>query len=395
MSGANDWTIDIERKGLPELKAIYKLYDQPERVMAKCYPMFDHNYNQVSRELMYNWVNKHLELKQASPVEEKPFVPVPPAELSVYNEQHPRPADSLKADKLREYMTSVSEKQLSGLMPTDDATLAAYRRTMGPALRVMIADSLPDGKEIAAKEQTVPAIEGATVKGFVIGRRGQGEQVPAVLLRGKKSSGAVVVWIDPAGKAGLLEGGKLSAAAKALLDAGSAILAIDALGTGELSSDRASAVNERFAGYTFGYNRPLLAQRVHDVLSAVAFARKQEGVKTVHLLGQGKAGPWVLLARSLCGDAVKRTAADCNRFRFDSVRKMTDEMMLPGALKHGGLGALAALAAPGELHIHNYSGSGSGKWLNAVYKAAGASEKLVRSSDRIAAEKVVAWLVGK
>jgi dienelactone hydrolase len=393
MSGANDWTIDIERKGLPELKAIYKLYDQPDRVMARCYPMFEHNYNQVARELMYNWFNKHLDLKLASPVQEKPFDPVPPAELSVYNEQHPRPADSVKADKLRAYLTEVSDRQLAALLPTDEAGLVAFRRTLGPALRVMVADTLPEAREVVAKEQGAPSLEGATVKGYVLGRRGQGEQVPAVLLRGKKSSGTVVVWVEPAGKAGLLEDGKLSKAAQAVLDAGAAILAIDAFGTGELSSEKATAVNERFAGYTFGYNRPLLAQRVHDVLTAVAFAHKQDGVKTVHLIGQGNAGPWVLLARALCGNAVKRTAADGNRFRFDAVVKATDEMMLPGGVKYGGLGALAALAVPGDLYVHNHPGAV--KWLNAVYKAAGASEKLLRSADRIPAEKVVAWVLGK
>src|SRR5205085_213867 len=47
MSGANDWTIDIETKGLPELKALYKLYDAEDKVLAKCFPQFGHNYNQV------------------------------------------------------------------------------------------------------------------------------------------------------------------------------------------------------------------------------------------------------------------------------------------------------------------------------------------------------------
>ena len=96
MSGANDWTIDIEKKGLPELKAVYKLYAAEDKVMAKCFPQFGHNYNQVSREVMYNWFNKHLELGQSEPVVEKPFVPVPPRELSVYDDEHPRPKDAVE-----------------------------------------------------------------------------------------------------------------------------------------------------------------------------------------------------------------------------------------------------------------------------------------------------------
>src|SRR5205085_10609687 len=109
MSGADDWTIEIETKGLPELKALYRLYGAEDRVLARCFPQFKHNYNQVSREVMYNWFNKHLKLGQPEPVEEKPFEPVPPKELSVYDAQHPRPADALPADRLRQYMTETSD----------------------------------------------------------------------------------------------------------------------------------------------------------------------------------------------------------------------------------------------------------------------------------------------
>ncbi len=52
------------------------------------------------------------------------------------------------------------------------------------------------------------------------------------------------------------------------------------------------------AGFTFGYNRSLLANRVHDILTAVAFVKGHEKTKTVDLLGIDKAGPWVLLARA-------------------------------------------------------------------------------------------------
>jgi hypothetical protein len=256
----------------------------------------------------------------------------------------------------------------------------------------MMASDLPRGR-VEAKEMGQAKEHGkVTWRGYVIGRR-KIEQVPALWLQPKEFKGTAVVWIDPVGKASLVEKGKLAPAAQALLDRGAAILAIDAFGTGELALEKAPAVNARFAGYTFGYNRPLLSQRVHDILTAVAFARKQSGVKRVHLLGRGKAGPWVLLARGLCDNAVERTAADLNRFRFDSVRRVTDEMMLPGALKYGGLAPLAALAVPGELLVHNVQGSGSGKWLKAVYKAAGAEKKLERSSGRMADDKVIGWLL--
>jgi hypothetical protein len=182
-------------------------------------------------------------------------------------------------------------------------------------------------------------------------------------------------------------------AARAILDKKAAILAPDVLLTGESAGARPAPVNKDYAGYTFGYNRPLLANRVHDILTAVAFARGHEKTKTVHLVGFDKAGPWAVLARALCGDAVARTAADVDQFRFDKVVSTSDEMLLPGALKYGGLPAFAALCAPGELYLHNHEGTGMGEWAKAAYEAAGSKGRLERSPDKVAPEKVAAWLV--
>jgi dienelactone hydrolase len=394
MTGADDWTIDIERKGLPELKALYRLYDAEDRVIAKCLPQFKHNYNQVSREVMYNWFNKHLKLGLSEPVVEKPFKPVPPRELSVYDDAHPRPADSVDAERLRRYMTEQSDKQIEALRPKDAAGLGEYRRVLGTALRVMMQDTLPaaDGVE-EVRMGEMEKRDGFSLRRFFLSRAGQKERIPAVGLLPADFDGTVVVWIHPRGKASLFADGKLVAAAKYILDRKGAILAVDIFGTGELELGRPFAVNKTYAGYTFGYNRTLLAQRVHDILTAVAFAKGHEQTKTVDLIGFEKSGPWVLLARSLCGDAVNRTAADFDGFRFDKVRTTTDEMMQPGALKYGGLPALAALAAPAEMYVHNYQGTGSGRWLKPIYDAAGAAEKLQRSSAKITDQKVVEWLL--
>src|SRR5205823_1002941 len=138
MSAANDWTKEIETKGLPELKALYRLYGAEDNVMAKAHLEFGHNYNQVSREIMYNWFNKHLRLGLPEPVVEKPFVPVPPKELSVYDVKHPRPADATDAAALRKYMTEQSDRQIQALLPHDQASRKEFSRVLGTALQKMV-----------------------------------------------------------------------------------------------------------------------------------------------------------------------------------------------------------------------------------------------------------------
>ena len=61
------------------------------------------------------------------------------------------------------------------------------------------------------------------------------------------------------------------------------------------AKEPSTPVNKGYAGYTFGYNRPLAADRVHDILTAVAWVKGRDGVKSIDLVGFGKAGPLVTL----------------------------------------------------------------------------------------------------
>jgi dienelactone hydrolase len=389
MTGADDWTIDIETKGLPELKALYKLYGAEEKVMAKCFKQFKHNYNQVSREVMYNWLNKHLKLGQKEPVVEKPFVPVPPEQLTVFDKEHPLPKDAAGPEKLRQYLT-----QLSALRPWHAKSLEQFHHVVGTALEAMVHDKLPRPDEVSLTPVgDVDIRDGIGWAKYFLGRKGRKEQVPALRVKAKRFNGTVVVWVHSAGKSSLVAGGKLVPAARRILDHGADILAVDVLRTGELQGGKAPAVDAKFAGYTFGYNRPLLAERVHDILSAVACAQGLKGTKAVHLVGFEQAGPWLVLARALCGDAVTRTAADLNGFRFDKVTSTADEMMLPGALKYGGLPVLASLSAPGEMLLHNTRGTGVGPTVKRVYDAAGKPDRAQCRPDKMEAEKVSEWLL--
>ncbi|MEZ6064297.1 MAG: hypothetical protein R3B90_00995 [Planctomycetaceae bacterium] len=81
-----------------------------------------------------------------------------------------------------------------------------------------------------------------------------------------------------------------------LLDQGTTVASGDVFLTGELrpAGDDAGLrkVDGNFAGYTFGYNRPLLAHRVRDVLSLVEGVSSQASPngKPMELRGIGAAG---------------------------------------------------------------------------------------------------------
>ena len=394
-------------KGLPELKKIYALYGAEEKVMAKI-PIradkeepFPHNYNQPSREVMYTFFNKHFNFGVDGQVKELPFKPVDPKQLSVYDAEHPLPKDATNAEGLKRYLTDMQEKQMQTLLPKDKEGLAKFQKIEYAALRAMMTDQLPESSEIEIVARGDTLKKGApSAAAFVLSRKGQGERVPALIVGPKNGgNGQVIVWVHPDGGASLWQDGKLVPAAQAIVDKGAGILAVEVFRTGEAAKEPWPTTNMKignntFAGYFYGYNRALAAERVHDILTAVRFAHgKDNEAKAVHLVGFEKAGPWVVLARGLCGDAVSRTAADLNGFRFEQVKDFDDEMMLPGALKYGGLMTLAGTIAPHELYLHNTKGAGAAAHLVAAYQANGQTSKLERHDEKSAAGAVVNWLL--
>ncbi len=359
MTGADDWTNEIETKGLPELKTIYRLYGAEDKVAAKYYP-FPHNYNQVSREMMYNWVNQHLKLEHQEPIAEKPFVPVAPKDLSVFDDAHPKPKDMTDADGLRKVLTEASDKQIAALAKTPDE----YRRVVAAALRAMANDSLPAKASLVAGSFKEEKGDGYSIHKSLLTRDGSGTQVPAVGVVPTGWNGTVVVWVHPRGKKSMFgENGQPVAAVRQLLDRKHAVLAPDLFLTGEFHlpekptpgpwQDQKYHKGVPFAGYHFGYNRSVLANRVHDLLTAIAMARSGLKAKSVHLIGIDQFGPIALLGRALAGDAVDRAAIDLNGFDFDQVKDVRDEMMLPGGLKYGGIYGFAPLCTHGETALFN------------------------------------------
>ncbi|WP_157369428.1 acetylxylan esterase [Zavarzinella formosa] len=397
MSGANDWTKEIETKGLPELKALYKMLGAEDKVAGKCWPEFGHNYNQVAREFMYSWFNQHL-LGGTGPVKELPFKPFTGKELSVYDDLHPRPKDELGAEELRKTMTAAADKQLAALTPKDAASLAEFRKVAGTSLKAMIGETLPGPQSIEKKQVAAAAkIPSGMFALVAFGRKGQGDKVPMLMAikDDKTIPETVVIWVSPEGKSSLLQKGELHPAAKKLLDAGYGIMAPDVFQTGELKGDKPMPVDPAFAGFTYGYNRSVFANRVHDILTTVRMARDIEKVKNVHIIGWDGAGPWVVAARALCGDAVQKTVADLNQFRFENITSTQDENLLPGAVKLGGLPAMLALCAPHAVFAHNHQGTHTGELPKAAYDTASAKDALTRKPEKATPDEVAAYLLGK
>lgn len=331
-AAAQDWTSDFETRGLPEMKRIYGQLGAAEHVEGKFFP-YPHNYNVHSREMMYGFMNRWLKLGHAEPVTEMPFEPIPPKELSVWDDEHPIPSDAVDAAGVRRWMTETSDAQLAALAKEKPAE---HLQMLRSALKAMVADELPAAGEIEVVSESSPFKPAGQWDG-VISRKGLGERIACRAIFPQKWSGDVLIWSHPEGRDSL----KAGAIAPAL-DRGVAVIAIDRFDPGDhwVGSDPKVIMREpnpTYVGFALCHNRSILAERVHDLLSVVAFVRGWDKTRAVHLVGLGGAGVEALLARTIAGNAVVRAGIDLDGFSFSQVREPNDEMLLPGGLKYGSI----------------------------------------------------------
>ena len=331
-----------------------------------------HNYNRRSREAVYEWLNRAWGLGHVSPIHEQPFEPLSPAQLTVFNDKHPRPADVVDAAGLKKYLIESGDRQLQKLHPTDAAKLGEFRRILGTAFRHMVATDLPAPKRLApSRSAWLSGTTSGRIDCYCRARRRRA--IPAMLFVPTKATANATLLVHPHGKAAFIDAsGNPDPLLAGLLDKGHTVLAIDTFLTGEFNlPDKPTPAPDPHIGFFPCFNRTLLAQRVHDILTAVAFLHGRDGIKSVNLVGIQVQGPWCLLARGLCRDEVSRTAVDVGDFSFAGVKDVADPMYLPGGLKYGGLPALAALSAPGELLLST-AGNFDASWVTDAYRSAGA-----------------------
>ena len=403
MTGALDWTKDLATKGFPELNQHYAMLGVPDLVIAKVMPQFGHNYNYVSREVMYQWFNKHFKLGLSEPVLEEDYKPLSIEEMTVWDTSHPKPASGGGYERsLLKTMTEDADRQISALVPSDSTSLTKFRETIGGGVDVLIGRGLSPVTALEYKPVT-EIDKGQYVESAALLRnKPEEEEIPVIVLHPKKWNKRVVIWVHETGKAGLYGAdGAPTPAVQNLLASGTAVAGLDLLYQGEfLDASKPVTLPRRvdnkreFAGYTLGYNPSLFAQRVHDILSLVSFCRTYgSAAPEISLAAFGPAGAWAAAARAQAGDAVARAAIDTGGFRFAALVSINHLDFLAGGAKYGDLPGMLALGAPGELWLAG-EGATAPAVVRAAYSAAGNSGKLATFDgaveERIAA--AIQWL---
>ena len=185
---------------------------------------------------------------------------------------------------------------------------------------------------------------------------------------------------------------RLRRSAEPMLANGIAVVGMDLFGQGEFTADGKPLAKghlfhqrgwDKYLGYTLGYNHPLFAQRVHDILSVISYLKSSQpaGAK-LRLIAPKGAGHWAAAARAIAGGMVDEAAIDTGGFRFAAIRTLDDPDLLPGGAKYLDLPGILALSAPQPMELSG-EGSQAPQVVAAAYRAAGRPENLrIRSDSR-------------
>jgi len=401
MGDADDATRTMPERGFPELRQHYGLLGASQNVSHVALLQFPHNYNAVSRAAMYSWLNLHLDLGFAEPIVERSYERLTRTELSVWDDQHPRPAPGRDFEnKLLEWLTGDAKKQIAAIAPRDTQSLGDYRRIVGGAWEVLLR-SLPDDPEVGFEQineasrggyqETVGLLSYLTVEGHHA-------KLPVVVLAPRQTSERTVIWIDKEGKAGLYTNdGSVKSPIRSLLDAGVNVIGVDLLYQGEFLNGEQSPERQRwlaneqgYAGWTYCYNLPVFARRVHDILAVIASVEADK----IDVVGLNGVGHLVAAAVARARGAVACAVIDTEGFRFADLHDIYDIDFIPGAAKYDDLPGLLALAAPTQLWLAG-EGQEAPPIVRAAFAATGRSENLTISSGAYenVAGRAVKWLL--
>lgn len=389
VSATGDWTRNTPTDEYPAVRGIYELYDaepQLEQVQIDA----PHNYNRQSREEVYKFFAKKALLTPPDDLKDYGIAMRGLQSLvSLWNKELP-PHALYQAGLIRSWIGEAQE-QTKKLRPSDAASLATAQKAFRERLGLALMANMPDADALII-EETEPLPNG---KMLLLGREGKGDRVPGVILQPRRSNPAVhpTLIVHPEGLAWVLSSSESrDGLVQGLLARGGVVMGIDAFQTGRSRTTvEVSEDNQRKMRYFTTFNRTDNANRVQDLLTAIAGLRKLSGRQSVNLVGMGQAGVWAVFARALADSNVVLLA---NLARFDATSddEYVNHFFVPGIRRAGDFRGAATLMASGRAVLHNISTAFPADWLVKSFDAVGASDQLAFQDPPMTEAEILATI---
>ena len=380
VAATGDWTkTTLEVEG-PSIQKIYDLFGATDRLRFVRYD-FGHNYNQASREAVYDWFG-HWLLHYPDPasLKEQPYEKERDEDLRVFTDGKLLD-DALPKDKFTESLKQAHRERWQALVPKSKAGVENFKAMMLPAWRRTLL------AEVQPATVTVSVTPGFTDHGVTLREPGEATGVEATWTRAadnfrKPRPSACVVFAAPDGDVKFCDAsGAPVGIAKKLGQEGFSTLVTRNYSTVGFSN--------QFANFFTTYNRTKLQSRVRDLTLACKAAQGVDQRARLILVGSGRAGLWSLLA----APAADSVVADCGALDVASDEALLEpDLFCPGIRNLGTFQGAAMLAAPHPLLLHNTGDKFPTDAIRATYRALGASKKLRIESRKLTDAEIAQWI---
>ncbi len=388
ISDDGDWTKETPKYEFPFVQSIYRLLNAEDRC-ANAHFSEGHDFARSSREAYYNWAIRWLKNK-GKPLDEpvkEPEMQLPDVQrFRVWGDDLPKPHNAVTWDALVNWLKTQASETIEQMRPNDKNSLKRFQRLMRPALQVTLAVSVPTSEQLIAQQGESKSVNGLTMQQIWLGRKNIGDRIPAVQISpAEKKTKEAVLLVSEKGAVMEIwnEDGETAKLAKRLAERFE-VLAIDAFRTGMALGERKTDVR-----FFATYNRTDDAERIQDIVTAFAYLRQR--FKSVHLVGTGIAGLWVLLAAPMI-EVDGKVIVDAAQFDAKDDNEFVKRLFVPCLRRIGDLRTAIALIAPRPLLIHNAHPNFPRNWAESAYKAANALQKLSLKEQPMNAEQLVEWL---
>ncbi len=362
VSASGDWTKKTPQKEFPAVRSVYWLYGVPQRV-EEHQEDAGHNYNMASRNVVYDHFRRFFYPTRPPQdfVEDPDFVIDATGDLKVFSRRD-KPSDVLEAEPL---FASLRQRFEGQLWKTLNEDKEKFEETYGVSYRVTLAVSEPNPGDIKVKNKTEVQFAGYPVEKFLLTNPATGQVVPANLWLPDSTTGvqsSPTLLVHGQGKEALVGASEtLSASLEHYLKAGSPVLSIDCLATGEFLKDASSTTRAKGVSLFETYNLTGTSSRVQDILLGETYLRKRFDDPAT-LVGIEGAGPWILFAHGLA-DGSRSTVADLSGFDFTDDQAFLSSLYIPNIRRYGDFVTSIVLGGERELKLSGISGDDMAKRL--------------------------------
>ncbi len=346
LTAADDWTVELETKGHPDLETLYTSLKCPDHYESHFDIHFGHNFNHVSRGNLYNFVNRHFKLGETEPVLEEDFVYLGRPQLSVWSDPNRIPESYLTGpDHERELNRLWAEDSHARWKQAADGNKNGVDSWLRAAWETILRKSALDGEEYVFTLGDKDSEGEVVVMDGTIENAGSTSPIAARIHYPKNWNGNVIIQLGDQGHATEVQ----------VKD--TAVICLDLYGQND---DKALNPASTYSGkkeldanswqrspvYFYGYNDSVWVRRVHDLVAAIRMAEQHPDwdVKKISILARGPLASIALGAKALAGESLEGSDIDPEGFRFSAIDSNWDDYMVPGAVKYGDVDGLRLIA---------------------------------------------------